>query len=173
MGLALAILYIDLVKAFDTIIRELAIGWPQFSVNSKLEHLCSIGLSEAQARDIVQEIDNHGSVLEMIGCHPHIRELLRSLHTGTWFKHGSCEDTIVTRKGVRQGCRFGGKIFNLLYGRALHQAQVKLKEQGIKLVLKNAVDFTPWATEQTGLNMSRTTTCVIDCTFVDDEAIII
>eukprot|EP00973_Karenia_brevis_P044961 6225913-Karenia_brevis.AAC.1 len=121
MGWAVAIIFIDLIKAFDTIIRELAIGWPQFSCDDRIGYLCSIGLSAAHAADVTRDIENNGSVLHQLGCHPHIIELLRSLHSNTWFKHGDCEEAIISRKGVRQGCRFGSKIFNLLYGKALRK----------------------------------------------------
>ena len=41
------------------------------------------------------------------------------MHENSWFKVAGVEDRLVVHKGCRQGCRFGGVIFNLAYARAI------------------------------------------------------
>eukprot|EP00973_Karenia_brevis_P036315 5008051-Karenia_brevis.AAC.1 len=39
LGLSIAILFIDLTKAFDYIVREIALGWPQKSIPDRIKLL--------------------------------------------------------------------------------------------------------------------------------------
>ena len=110
-GMSVAVLSVDLVKAFDKIIRELVLGWPQ---NEKrgADYLVELGFARDHAEELAAEIEA-STVLQAAGVDEITQELLRSMHTGSWFKVGTHPDTVRVSKGGRQGCKFGGIIFNL------------------------------------------------------------
>ena len=121
-GKSVAIVFVDLVKAFDRIIRELALGWSHCRVENRLDHLASLGLSKTRAQEVIEMVDRDGCIFKRQGLKPRILELVNSLHSGSWFKVGNeC-------KGCRQGCRFGGKLFNLIYADALVEVNAILKK---------------------------------------------
>ena len=129
-GLSIAILFVDLVKAFDRVIRELVLGWPQGCTEDHVAYLCSLGLPEKHAREIASIIDK-GVVLDEICVHPHIKELLASMHTKSWFKVSGGSEYLVVGKGGRQGCMFGGILFNLLYAKALKEFHQRATDEHI------------------------------------------
>ena len=55
---------------------------------------------------------------------------------GSWFRYGHRDSVIVTRKGGRQGCVFGGIVFNMTYAMALGQVRVELRKRSIILLLQ-------------------------------------
>ena len=119
----------------------------------------------------MHSIDNRGCILEQLNVHPHIVELVASLHSSSWFRVGNSCEFIVSAKGGRQGCRFGGKLFNLVYAEAADEARRRLSDEGIVLRVPwwkgappNSTD-TPWTP-----NADSRTVPVIDVFFVDDRA---
>eukprot|EP00973_Karenia_brevis_P041248 5707776-Karenia_brevis.AAC.1 len=170
-NLSIAILFIDLSKAFDYIIREIALGWPCIAHLDRVDLLVRVGLTPKRAEEVAHEIDTSGCIFEQLGAHPHIIRLLASLHTHSWFRFGNSEKYIVVERGGRQGCRFGGKIFNMVYAKVLGIIRQRLTDLGIILKVARLPGAAPWhcANKQA----TTTETPVVDITFVDDEAIII
>ena len=72
----IAILYIDLEKAFDKIVREIALGWPSYPYGSKTELLVLLGIPAEEAGRIIQLIDVDGPLLSQAGVHPHAVSLM-------------------------------------------------------------------------------------------------
>ena len=167
MGKSVALIFIDLIKAFDFAIRELAIGWPQLSELSHVDHLCNLGLSRDRAQMVAGDIDSNGCILDQLQAHPHIIQMVSSLHTKSWFQFGSAADVLVVEKGGRQGCRFGGKLFNFAYAKALAEVPAKLDKAGIILHLRFADGAPPWGGASFPCNSSVP---IIDVVFVDDAA---
>ena len=165
-GLSFSIVFIDLVKAFDFTIRELAVGWPQCNVPSRVAHLSRLGLSNDRARAVADDIDEHGCILEQLQAHPHVIEMLRSLHTGSWFQFGSAADVLVVEKGGRQGCCFGGKIFNFAYAKALSEVRAKLEEKGITMHVHFVSGAPPFGAHR----VTDSSAPIVDIVFVDDAA---
>jgi len=96
-------------------------------------------------------------------------ELLRSLHTGSWFSCGSATELPAVKKGGRQGCRFGGVIFNMAYSRALKKFLAEATAKGIPVRLKVKMGAPPGT-----LNGEEDEDAIVfDITFVDDEAVIL
>lgn len=60
---SMAVLYIDLTKAFDRIIREFAVGWPKLSSVDKQELLCSLGLEKERRDEVIAMLDEEGCTL--------------------------------------------------------------------------------------------------------------
>jgi len=129
-GVAIAVVFVDLVKAFDRVIREFVIGWAAED-GSPLQTLIGMGLSEEHAVDVYDFILKYGTVAEQMNLPESARQLLRSLHAGSWFAFNDTDTVLVVNKGGRQGCRFGGVLFNLVYACALKHWHSKMKELGI------------------------------------------
>ena len=94
------------------------------------------------------------------------------MHTGSWFKVGTCPDYLKVEKGGRQGCKFGGVIFNLAYAKALRRFVDAANAERIP----TRVEFVPGAAPDITLDVPRSngsTAIVFDVTFVDDEAIVV
>eukprot|EP00973_Karenia_brevis_P087211 12090115-Karenia_brevis.AAC.1 len=128
MGWSCCVLFLDLTKAFDYTIRELLIGWPQHfnkSISEKKEYLCRLGVPESVAEQFVTMVDE-ACILQQLDVDDVSIELLRSLHTGSWFQYGQRKFVISTRKGGRQGCVFGGIVFNMTYAMVLGRVRDEL-----------------------------------------------
>ena len=100
------VLFVDLVKAFDRVIRELVFGIPP-GVTDVNEHLSDFGLSVSQLNFVTSFIARHGSLFEVIGVHPRVIQLVCNLHASSWVTYGSLESAIIVKVGGRQGCIFG------------------------------------------------------------------
>jgi hypothetical protein len=178
-ALSIFILFLDLEKAYDKVVRELMFGWPQGDASastdatrrSKIEYLTSIGVEPSAAEFIVTFVQDHGTVLDTLNVDEKVQSLLNGLHSHAWFKYGNLESMIVSTKGGRQGCKLGGIIFNGIYERALAVVRGKLKDAGTILVLKLA-DGTPFWSSRTPEACETVDVDVIEVTFVDDEAAI-
>ena len=97
------VLFVDLSKAFDYLIRELVLGWPaHIGPAERRRYLAKVGVPEEQVDAMLNLIDGQPSVFEAAGVPQYVRALLLSLHTGAWFQIGSTR--VVTRRGGRQGC---------------------------------------------------------------------
>ena len=83
---SIAVLFIDLSKAFDYVIRELALGWPKYDYTDKYKLLVDLGIPKSHVEDIIKSIDEDRPLLERAGVPNHIIHLLNSLHCNSWFK---------------------------------------------------------------------------------------
>eukprot|EP00973_Karenia_brevis_P094808 12424279-Karenia_brevis.AAC.1 len=59
-SLSVFALFLDLVKAFDRIIRELVLGWPDNCDEDHVTYLLGLGISRHAAEFIADYIDTHG-----------------------------------------------------------------------------------------------------------------
>lgn len=167
-GLSIAILFVDLVKAFDRILREIVLGWPQ---NGKegADYLEKLGVDPLHAKELADEI-NKSTVLGDAGVTDFTRQLLASMHTGSWFKVGNRTELLNVGCGGRQGCKFGGVIFNLAYAKALRRFLANAEDEGIPMRLKGTPGMPPTHVPDPPTERD---TIVFDVTFVDDEAFVI
>ena len=91
-GFSTFLVFLDLAKAFDFIVREFAIGPQQGtadSINDAADAVAKPGLDQEEARQLASEIQRHGSYLEICGADPKVAKLVAALHTGSWFQTGS------------------------------------------------------------------------------------
>eukprot|EP00973_Karenia_brevis_P081305 11271377-Karenia_brevis.AAC.1 len=129
-----------------------------------------LGFSRSHAEKLEKEI-NDGAVLADLQVHPHVIELLSSMHTQSWFKVDGTPDVLVVNRGGRQGCRFGGVIFNLSYAKALKRFYAKVAAEKIPARFNHSPGEAP--TNSVGTTAAQTDCIVFDVTFVDDEALVV
>ena len=60
LGLSPAILFVDLVKAFDRVLREIVLGWPQTGEENGVEYLVKLGFERHHVEVLSDEINRFG-----------------------------------------------------------------------------------------------------------------
>ncbi|CAK0869748.1 unnamed protein product [Prorocentrum cordatum] len=170
-GWSIFVLFIDLVKAFDRVVRESVLGYPdEFQSDSeRLDHLRALGLTEAVAQHIFKYLRDQPPLLKAWGVSDHTIALLRGLHCGSWFGVGEASDVVCPKTGGRQGCKVGAILFNSVYSIALKALHAALKDAGITLVLRKAGDVF-WGV---GQDKPADFADVSGCAFVDDDCIVV
>ena len=129
-----------------------------------------LGVEVDTARAIAEAIFREGALVRKIGVDEASAAMLASLHTHTWFAYPGAEGTLHTQLGSRQGCRFGGVVFNIIYSRVLHTMREKLVEAEAVDMMCFDPDAPPWI-EPTGAKTQRVP--VHEVVYVDDEAIFV
>lgn len=170
------VLFIDLVKAFDRIIREIVLGWPG-DVDDPSAYLASLGLDAEQREWLAGYVARHGCLLEQWGVDAKVIALLRNLHAKSWFSYGDLATAISVRVGGRQGCKYGATIFNSSYAVALMMMRDALLEAGIVMRLAPGTsefwcDDGPAAEHGDDGDEARSVP-VVDAAFVDDECLML
>ena len=160
------VLFVDLVKAYDQIVRELVVGIPK-DCGDPRAHLQSLGLSEVQVVYVAAFCAEHGSVFEKWGVHPRVVLLLQRLHQGAWFAYESLDQAVTTSRGGRQGCTFGSKLFNSAHSLGMVMLAASLEERGVSTRFVACVDVFGGGLHQG----SRWEASPCQVAFVDDRVI--
>ena len=173
MGMSVALLFLDLQKAFDKACREAVMGFPASVLPddaSREQHLRNIGFPEHVVREIVSMARGRQPILQEWGVTPKAVRLISALHSGSWFQYGQCEQIAETRQGGRQGCKLGGTVFNALYAEAVVRLVRKLREAGLiaKIVVRGS-PFEPPCER----GVATTNVELVDVVFVDDLVIML
>ena len=140
-GLSAFVLFMDLSKAFDFAIREIALGWLEGAPSDeagRLNHFLRMGLDTDIAAALVELIASEGSLFQQQGVCTEAAALTRSLHTGAWFMLPGDSEVLVSRCGGRQGCKLGALMFNMIYSVAIRRVARHLLAEGIVLHLPAA-----------------------------------
>ena len=153
MSLCIFILFVDLVKAFDRILRELLFGWPSNMTTTPVEHLMALGVSLEDAEWLVQYIEQNKPLLYQWGVDHKVISLLAGLHAGAWFTYGDFDTVVLCKKGGRQGCQSVPIIFNAVYSIAVKMLLEKLKAAGVVARFKFQMEPSGW--EQASMRMMR------------------
>ena len=77
------VLFLNLEKAFDKVIREIASGWPKNLETSHVDYLLSLGLPHDTATWICTYIDRVGPVFSPWGVDERAQELIKALILGS------------------------------------------------------------------------------------------
>ena len=64
LSLSVFVLFVDLFKAFDKVLRELVMGFPQHARCDRIAYLCTLGLSSTEAAWICTYIEENGTAFE-------------------------------------------------------------------------------------------------------------
>ena len=165
------ITFVDLTKAFDKACRELVLGWSDSDhLNPGPQVLRRAGFETTTADTLASEV-NGGCIAQRMNVHPRALALVRSLHTGSWLTVGrESQETLITSKGGRQGCKFGADIFGAAYERGLAELRSKLQAiGGVLLVGRASLD--EWLSPQAGSTPNREQLDASMIVYVDDLAI--
>ncbi|CAK0908178.1 unnamed protein product, partial [Prorocentrum cordatum] len=95
--LCIFVLFMDLVKAFDRIVREVTLGWPA-GADDPRAYLASLGLQPRQADWIATFVAVHGCLLEEWGVPRKVVRLLKNMHAQSWFSYGDVDEAVATRE---------------------------------------------------------------------------
>ena len=171
-ALCICVLFVDLSKAYDGVVRELLMGIPQnvhHDWESVKSYFASIGIPEDVSKYIFEYLQDHGAVLQQWGVSEKTINLINALHSGAWFQYGECKDYVLTTLGGRQGCKLGGLVFNGVYAIPLRMLEDELKEQGIALRVRRSRDI---FSARAGADLTSAQD-ILDVAFVDDLAVVI
>eukprot|EP00435_Cladocopium_sp_Y103_P055590 s1133_g18.t1 len=142
-----AILFVDLTTAFHRLIREWVSGVhvPE-DVQAVLESLDHEGISIA---DMIERL-HEPTLLERLQLPPFLQQLMRDIHSGTWFTVGSTTKHIaVTRRGTRPGSPLADCIFHVLMASIQEHLNSRLTQQeefvGILQEVGIHIDSITWA----------------------------
>ena len=96
----------------------------------------------------------------------------RSLHNASWFYMRNFDKVIHVLKGGRQGCRFGGKLSNIICAVALDLVGVEVQNVGITVNIHFSSVLPPWAylANKSVATPATSASPMIDITYVDDAA---
>ena len=169
LNLSFFILFVDLVKAFDKVIRQLVMGWGRNKPTDTVAYLCSFGVSDTSAVWISQYIDGRGAQFAQWLINSTAADLVQSIHAGAWFRVGSSEFVITFYTGGRQGCKLGGIVFNNAYAIALDFLSWELSRARIafRVAVPTGAFWDPPDPENGDFE------CVVDAAFVDDECLVL
>ena len=135
-GLSVFVLFLDLEKAYDKVVRETVFGIPHSCPTSLQTYLQSIGLLASLASSIADNIQRELCVFDEAGVDPSVTRAINVLHSGSWFHYGTRPSVITSKSGGRQGCKLGGIIFSVAYMRALRKLRQALRRERIPLKVK-------------------------------------
>ncbi|CAK0851528.1 unnamed protein product, partial [Prorocentrum cordatum] len=163
--------FVDLVKAFDRVVREIVLGWPHAATDPE-QYLRDLGLSDHQAQWIATWVARRGCLFEQWGVSPKVIRLLKNTRAASWFSYGDCDTTVATLVGGRQGCKYGATVFNCTFSLAMVLIRDAVLDAGIILRLPKGRDAF-WAPPESGTDHAEDTMLVVDAAFVDDECFIL
>jgi len=171
-NLSIFVLFLDLEKAFDRVLRELVFGFPLHVENTDVSqhaYLRSMGIDEATTEWVIHYLGSKGPIFLQWGVDEKVIQLINALHSNSWFQYGDLDSCIVAKTGGRQGCKLGGIIFNSVYNEALNEVtDLLLKEQIVHSVTKPGhLPF--WCSDDRPSGRED----VLDATFVDDHAMVL
>ena len=88
---SIGICFVDLVKTFDRVLRELVMGWPRSMTSAgvattshPIEYLRKVGVGMEDAIWLVNWITKRRPLFEEWGVHTKIAALVKNLHDGCW-----------------------------------------------------------------------------------------
>eukprot|EP00973_Karenia_brevis_P002825 383944-Karenia_brevis.AAC.1 len=170
LSLSVFVLFVDLTKAFDKVIRQIVFGWGTAEPDDRVQYLMSLGVTRTSAEWVEAYIRERGHVFAQWEVDSGAAGLAQSLHEGAWFAVADLDTAVITKTGGRQGCKLGGTTFNSVYGVALDMLAWELKKAGIVFRVKVAVGPFWQAPENSSYGEDAD---VVDATFVDDECIVL
>ena len=139
--MSILVLFVDLVSAYDSVVREIVLGFPHdLPFAQQRSYLRKLDLPEEVVSVIMTYLQEHGPLFRPLGCDDKVLRLMNALHTKAWACYGDLPSVIISRRGGRQGCILGGTIFNGVYSVAMKEVRLRLREKGIAFNAKLPVD---------------------------------
>ena len=100
--LSIFVLFLDLVAAYDSVIREIAMGLPHnIDHAGRMNYLLGIGIPNDIAKHVLEYLDLNGPVFNQAGVDAKAARMFNALHTRSWAVYGSLESIVISNKGGR------------------------------------------------------------------------
>ena len=145
IGHSVGLLMVDLTEAFYRVLRPLAVGG-QYSDEQIARIVHKLGMTSDTLHELHEHLRQPSAVDQ--ACLPHhLRQVLRALHTDTYFQIQGQEDCCHTSVGSRPGDCFADVVFSYLFSRVLKSFQQKLDEVGLQQRVAAAPTFDPFGTQ--------------------------
>ena len=166
-GLSAAVLFIDIIGAFDSLIRSMVFGMT-FSACEELsdEHILSIltelGFTKDDLRRMLDTIIG-ASPLDTATVPSHLQKLLQEAHRYTWHSVQGSMCINQSALGSLPGDPLGDLIFNILAATVLNDIADEAFEADLIMELRKPPVYVPRDTTSEPLRN-------FDSTFVDDSA---
>ena len=130
------VLFCDVMSAFYTVLRELAVGVDDSRWERNLHRITEhFGLGPETHHNLTQALRGH-SEFQQLGANSLQNGLLRESLTDTWFSFDG-KRTVRTAKGSRPGDSWADCTFNILFQAVLQKLLQKLKRLGLIAVLSD------------------------------------
>ena len=104
---SIGICFVDLVKAFDRVLRELVMGWPRSMTSHPIEHLRKVGVGSDGAIWIVNWITKRRPLFGGWEVHPKIAALVKNLHDGCWLAYDDLSIVVPCLRASGRAVRVG------------------------------------------------------------------
>ena len=125
-GYSTGVVFLDLATAFHKLIRELVSGC---NIETDLMEVLTELVEQGFSPQEVNAAKELPPVLEALGVPPFLVQMLREVHSVTWFSLGPLKQTSVTRKGTRPGSPLADLVFHILMHDLLHEFNLWVKNQ--------------------------------------------
>ena len=136
-GYSTAVLYLDLKSAFHHMIREFALG---ISSPDDFDHILADLRAAGHPLDAALQGHRLTGALESMGCDPRVIQLLRDIHTDTWFTISQAE-LVRTKRGTRPGSPLADAIFHVVMAQLMTEVRHWIHTQQIFLDLLKTLDL--------------------------------
>ena len=132
-SLAAGQLYIDIIGAFDAVVRQLLMGRAAGDDLTDLEVasvLRALGFYPAELQEIIKLIPEV-SYLQSLGTSPNIAAAVKESHEASWYVMQGSSITTRTRVGSKPGDPLGDMIFNYMAHKLRIEIDGQLKQHGM------------------------------------------
>lgn len=162
-------LYVDLTKAYDSVIRQIVMGWRETPDEQQIPLLTSFGVSGHAAQWMYRYIEENGPLWERWQANYTAVNMARTLHENAWFRFPESDRCVSSVTGGPQGCKLGSDAFNSAYTQALDLLRWRLCEIGIAFRLRPPTEqFWTLETDEEAEDQF-----IVDVVYVDDEALVL
>eukprot|EP00971_Amphidinium_carterae_P327985 6459631-Amphidinium_carterae.1 len=142
--MASATIFIDVIGAFDAL--PLPMLWDENELprhDTKRDAFIQRGYSAPSAAAMARYLQDHPCILTRVGLPISVIGLLRSWGSSTWLVSNTSQTSALhPHTGVLQGQNLAGLLFDVFYSHLMQQANEKLAEHSIGLMLPVVRDRT-------------------------------
>ena len=158
---SVAVLFVDVVGAFASVVREIVIG--RLTDASQVAKICAkLRLEQSLGQEVVN-LARRGGVLSDAGASPHLAALIREAHRNTWFAIEGLDTIVKISAGTKAGDPLADLVFNLLMAAILRDLRGRLRQEKLMTTVPY-LDHT-----EDGMTMVE----AFDVSYVDDAALLI
>ena len=119
----LASIYVDVVGAFDAVIRYLVFG--DSPSDEQVAHLSSVmNFNPADMHELAEKLKSM-SIMAEAGVSPHLEALIAESHADAWYSFQHLDDPICPLLGSKPGDALGDMVFNFRAAKVVKKIEAK------------------------------------------------